>query len=222
MRCLLVSFALAVAPAWFGVRPAVAGEITPVLDAHVSSGVDPDSTVIGQLMGGGMLVFDRFRLAVDGHVSFSGFLRLNDDRGIAARSFAPLNLGVRYGFRNERFHGLYATAGAGFGFLGGSPKERKVEDPAICATAAPRAGETTSPSSCTFRITQQANIRTGLGWGFASGPQTTVGVRLDLVYFAFNIADGEDQIQGAPAPAEIDRPQGTIALMVGLEFMHWR
>jgi hypothetical protein len=192
-----------------------AADTSPVLDAQISTGVDPDATAIGRLHAGGMLVFDDIKLAVDAHLAFSAFLRIDDSKGIQARSFSPLNLGVRYAIRDKMFGGPYIAAGAGFGFLSGKPRERKVSDMETCATA----GDT---DNCTFDIKQQINTRLGLGWGFRAGKKITVGVRLDLTYFMFNVSPGEDQPRDAPIAREIPRPQGTWAVLIGLEFMRWR
>jgi hypothetical protein len=187
---------------------------TPVLDAHVSTGVDPDATVLGRLMAGGLLVFDELKLAVDAHLSFEGFLRIADDQGVSARSFGLLNLGARYAFGNASFHGPFVAAGAGYGLFTGDPRERKVAgDLATCGGVA---------DDCTFKITQNLSARAGVGWGFAPGEKTTVAVRLDVVYWLFALADGEDQPRGAPYPGDVPRPQDTVTVMVGLEFMRWR
>jgi len=194
---------------------AARAEITPVLDAHVSTGVNAGSTVLGRLMAGGMLLFDDVRFAVDAHLSFEGFLRLRENEGVLARSFGLLNLGARYAFQDARFQGPYVAAGAGFGLFAGDPKERKVvDDESVCGTAP------TSPS-CTFGIERNINGRLGFGWGFGSGEHTTVGVRLDVMYWWFSLADNEDQLAGAPNVYEVPRPVDTFTVMLGLEFMRW-
>ncbi|RMH41894.1 MAG: hypothetical protein D6689_09800 [Deltaproteobacteria bacterium] len=203
--------ALAIAAAL--AAPAARADTEWVADAHVSSGLDPDATAIARIHAGGMLLVPSARLAVEGHLSFSGFLRIDDAKGIEARSFSPLNLGVRLGFK-DHFEGPYVALGAGFGFLSGKPRERKVEDPKTCATAA-------DPNNCSFDIKQQFNTRLGLGWGFVTSSHITVGVRLDVTYFMFNVSDGEDQFDGAPNPRDVPRPQDTIAVLVGLEFLRW-
>lgn len=186
-------------------------DVTPVLDAHVAAGAAPDATALGRLLAGGMLVFDELRLAVDGHLSFAGFLRVSDDEGVSARSFG-INLGARHGFGNERFHGPYVALGAGYGLFTGEPKERKISgDMEVCVSA----------EDCTIEITQHLNGRAGVGWGFASGKQTTVGVRLDLMYWAFALADGDEQPGTAPYPGDVPRPHDTFTVMLGLEFMYW-
>jgi hypothetical protein len=201
-------------------RSASAGP-TPVLDAHITSGVDQELTVVGRLLAGGILVFDRIQVGLDAHLSFEGFLRIASDEGVAARSFGLLNLGARYGFRNARFHGPYMAAGGGFGLFSGKPRERKIKgDIETCDSADIPAGEPLD--QCTFAIDKNVNAHVGLGWGFASGKRTTVGVRLDFTYWLFSVADFEDQPQGAPIPRQIPRPQDAWSVMIGLEFMRWR
>jgi hypothetical protein len=197
--------------------PARADSPMWALDAHVQTGADPDATVIARFLAGGMYVLTDAKLAFEGHVSFAGFLRINDDEGISARSISPINLGARYSLGNAKFHGPYVALGAGFGFFGGSPRERRVTgEMELCANA-----RTETPGSCGFNITQELNTRLGFGYGFPSGKKTTVGVRLDVTYFMFNVAAGEDQPSGAPVAADVPKPQGTVALMLGLEFLRW-
>jgi hypothetical protein len=209
-----VSTALAVGLSLWAARPASAGP-SLALDAHISSGVEQDLTVIGRLMAGGMLVFDPARFAIDAHLSFEGFLRVANDKGMSARSFGVGNLGFRYGFRNERFHGPYVAAGGGFGLISGKPRERKLaDDTATCENANP------PDDQCTFEIDKHVNGRLGFGWGFASGKRTTVGVRVDLMYWLFSVA--EEQESGSPPARFVERPQDAWSVMIGLEFMRWR
>ncbi len=189
-----------------GARPADAKPIW-VVDAHLSLGADADSTAIGRLRGGGLLLFDRF--GIDGQLGFSAFLRINDAAGVETRSFGP-SLGVRYAITNAKFEGPYVALGGGFGFLFGAPSERAVQDQDYC----PDSGD------CTFDIKKQLNARAGFGWGFRAGKKITVGVRLDVTYFAFSVVDGEDQ-SNTVNPHNIDRPQDTIAVLIGLEFLRW-
>lgn len=202
---------LAISIVAIGARPADAEPVW-VVDANLSSGVDTDATAIGRLHAGGLLLFGRF--GIDAQVAFSGFLRVQDSKGVEARSFSPLNLGVRYAFSDAKFEGPYVALGGGFGFLSGKPRERKVEDTNICASA-------TNKQECSFDIKQQLNARIGLGWGFRAGKSITVAVRLDLTYFAFNVVDGEDQPAGAPNPRDISRPVDSVAVLIGLEFLRW-
>jgi len=211
LRKTLLTLVLAVSILAIDARPADAKPLW-VVDAHLSSGVDRDATAIGRLHAGGLLLFDK--LGIDAQLAFSGFLRISDAKGLEARSFSPINLGVRYAFSDAKFTGPYMALGAGFGFLSGKPRERKVEDMDICATA-------TNPNECSFDVKQQFNTRLGFGYGFRAGKTITVGVRLDLTYFAFNVVDGEDQPAGAPRPHDISRPVDTIAVLIGLEFLRW-
>ncbi len=195
---------------------------TPVLDAHVQIGASDDTTVVPRLHAGGFYLFDDIRLAIDAHLSFSGFLRVTDGQGISAKAFDPLNVGVRYGIRDAQFTGPYVTFNGGWGFIVGDPRDREVKDAAeLCSTAAP--DEMGNPvDTCSFDVRQHLNARLGFGWGFRSGRKTTVGVKVELAYFAFNVEPGEDQDDGAPNPNFIERPQDAITLMLGLEFMRWR
>lgn len=194
-----------------GARPVDAKPVW-VVDTHLSSGIDSDATAIVRLHAGGLLLFDRF--GIDAQLSFSGFLRINDKKGVEARSFSPINLGVRYAISDDKFEGPYVALGGGFGFLSGKPRERKVSDEDICKTAI-------NKEECSFDIKRQVNARVGFGWGFRAGKAITVGVRLDVTYFAFSVVDGEDQPGGAPNPREISRPVDTIAVLIGLEFLRW-
>ena len=186
----------------------------PVLDASVFAGVDQDVTAIGRAFAGGMWVLGRF--APEAHLGFDGFLRLNGDAGVAARSFTLLDLGVRYAFTSDRFTGPFASVGGSFGLFTGKPHERKISDePEVCMSAPG------SPDDCAFRIDKNAALRFGLGYGFASSDNATVAVRLDVNYWVFSVNDFEDQAPGAPVPRDIPRPQDTVSVMLGLEFMRW-
>lgn len=197
-------------------REAEAGP-TFALDAHITSGVDQDFTSISRLLAGGLMIFDGVNLAVNAHLSFDAFLRIQNEQGISARSFGLANLGLRYGFRNSKFHGPFVDLGGGFGLMSGNPRERLVDDDAETCASAPG-----SPTSCAFSIDKYLNGRLGFGWGFASGKRTTVAVRLDLNYFVYSVEDREDQDPSNPIPRQIPRPQDSITVMIGLEFMRWR
>jgi len=191
----------------------------PAVDAGVISGVDQDTTAVVRLIAGGLWGFGRF--APEAHVGVDGFLRINGAHGISARSFNLIDLGARYGFKSDRFVGPYVTVGGGFGLFTGKPHERKVSgEPETCASADIPAGQ--PDDQCSFRIDKNLNARLGLGWGFASGAKTTVGVRLDIHYWLLSVSDFEDQPAGAPIPSQIPRPQSSISVLVGLEFMRWR
>jgi len=195
-------------------RPAGAGP-SAALDAQLSTGVDPDLTAIGRLHAGGMLVFDNINLGLEAHIAFSRFLQMDTPRGVESQSISPLNIGIRYGIKSPRFIGPYAALGAGYGFLFGEPRERGVDDADTCATASQE------EKTCSYRINRHVDARLGLGWGFSPGKKTTVGVRLDITYFAFSLMNGEDQPLGSPNPNSVPRPQDTWAVMLGLEFMRW-
>ncbi len=209
---VLVAALAACAILHLGTNKAVA---QPAIDAALIAGVDQDTTAIGRLVAGGLYGFGKTRLAAEAHLGFDGFLRINKDQGIAAKSF-NFDVGGRYGIQSDHFVGPYLTAGANFGLFVGKPHERKVEDdPDVCATA-----DTTD--SCNYRINKNFNFRFGFGWGFASSKKTTVGIRLDVQYWLLSVSPFEDQPGGAPIPREIPRPQDSIAVMVGFEFMRWR
>lgn len=211
---LIGSLAAALAVTAAVARPRAA-HAEPVVSAAVVGGVDQDFTGIARLIAGGLWDFGRF--APDFHISLEGFIRLNSDAGVSARSITLGDLGARYAFLNDRFVGPFVTAGASFGIFTGKPHDRKISDaPEVCASAPG------SPADCTFRINRNAAFRGGLGWGFASGPKTTVAVRLDVTYWMFSLNDFEDQPDSAPVPRDVPRPQDSIAVLVGLEFMRWR
>jgi len=59
----------------------------------------------------------------------------------------------------------------------------------------------------------------GFGYGFEANRATTVAIRLDAMYWFFSV-DGE-QDMGQPAAGQVDKPQTAMALLLGLEFLHW-
>jgi hypothetical protein len=185
----------------------------PAIDATLSSGFDQDLTAIGRFLGGGLLGFGR--VGLEAHLAFEGFLRLDEDRGISARSLTLLDVGARYGFSGARFTGPFVVAGAGYGLIGGRPRERKLEnDTATCSGY-----DAGKPGACTFEIDRNISTRLGAGWGFASGERTTVAVRLDFTYWFFSVADTQER--GSPPAGRIDKPQTSASLLLGLEFLHW-
>ncbi len=191
----------------------------PVLDASIISGFDQDLTVIYRLVAGGFWSFGKF--APEAHIGFDGFLPLTSDAGITALSANVLDVGARYGIMSDRMRGAYVSAGAGFGMFFKQPTERKVDgEPEICASATIPEGE--DPDQCAFEIDKNFNFRFGIGWGFASGKNTTVGARLDVGYWLLSVKDYEDQAAGAPVPRLIPRPQDAWSVMIGLEFMRWQ
>jgi len=182
-------------------------------DAIVIAGVDQDTTAIGRLLAGGLYGFGKF--AVEAHVAFEGFLRINTSKGVSGRSLPSLDLGMRYGIKSDKFVGPFVAAGASLGFFTGKPHERKVvNDPDTCATAS-------DPNDCAFNVDRNASLRFGMGWGFKQSDKVTVAIRLDIAYWMFSVSPFENQPMGSPIPREIPRPQDSYSVMIGLEFMRW-
>jgi hypothetical protein len=204
---------------WVHLSGAHLGHAEPAAKASVSSGVDQDLSAIGRLQAG-LMYTAVGNLAVEGHVGFEGFLRLDSSKGIAARSFTLLDLGVRYGIQSPKFIGPYVVGGGGFGIFTGKPHERKVTDAEVCESANIPPDE--PQDECTYRIDKNLSARFGIGWGFKSGKKTTVGVRLDVTYWMFSLNDFDPDIMGAPIPREVPRPQSTWSVMIGIEFLRWR
>ncbi len=191
----------------------------PALDAAVLGGIDRDTTAVIRLIGGGMWVLGRF--APEAHVGVDGFLRIAADKGISARSFNLIDLGARYGIQSERFIGPYVTAGGGFGLFTGKPHERKVVgEPEVCESADIPEGQ--PQDACAYQIDKNLNARLGFGWGFSSGPKTTVGIRLDIHYWLLSLSDYDRNRSGDPVPGMVPRPQQAFSVLIGLEFMRWR
>jgi hypothetical protein len=191
----------------------------PAVDAAVLSGIDKDTTAIGRLLAGGIWSLGKF--APEAHIGFDGFLRINKDKGIAARQFSLINLGARYAFTSDRFVGPYLSIGGGFGIFTGKPHERKVEgDAVVCESA--NIPDSQPQDQCVYRINKSVNGRIGFGYGFQSGKKTTVAARVDFHMWMLSLNDFEDQPNGAPVPNMVDRPVTTWTLTVGLEFMRWQ
>jgi len=179
------------------------------LDGLLIAGIGQDVTALARFMPGGMLGWGRF--AIEGHLSFEGFLRISNDKGVSARSVS-LDLGARYGFTSNRFVGPFISGGAGYGLFGGQPRERKLEgDMETCGDF--------EGGSCAFAIDKNISTRLGFGYGFEANRATTVAIRLDAMYWFFSV-DGE-QDMGQPAAGQVDKPQTAMALLLGLEFLHW-
>ncbi|HEU5055949.1 MAG TPA: hypothetical protein VFU21_05470 [Kofleriaceae bacterium] len=179
------------------------------LDGLLIAGIDQDVTAVARFMPGGMLGWGRF--ALEGHLSFEGFLRISNDKGVSARSVS-LDLGARYGFKSNRFVGPFVSGGGGFGLFGGIPRERKLDgDMATCGAF--------EGGQCAFSIDKNISTRLGLGYGFEASRDTTVAVRLDAMYWFFSVDNEQDM--GAPAAGQVDKPQTALAVLLGLEFLHW-
>jgi hypothetical protein len=174
------------------------------LDVSLTAGSEPDFTGILRMVGGGLLGWGGF--AFEGHLGFAGFLRTGSG-GVAARELTALDLGMRYGFDGNRFVGPWVGAGGSFGFLSGKPRERRlVDDEPTCGGG-----------DCTISIDKDITSRLTFGYGFKSSDKTTVAFRVDLSYMMFSVDDEQ-----ATVPASrVDKPQGFVAALVGLEFMHW-
>lgn len=180
------------------------------LDGMVVAGVDQDTSAVARLMPGVLLQFGRF--ALEGHLSFEAFLRTQGDKGVSGRSVSA-ELGARYGFQSARFTGLFASAGAGYGFFNGKPRERKlVDDMATC-----EGFDAAEEGACAFDVDRNISTRAGLGWGFEASKKTTVALRLDAMMWFFSVDGEQPQV---PAGA-VDKPQRSIAVVLGLEFLHW-
>lgn len=179
------------------------------LDGLLIAGIDQDVTAVARFMPGGLLGWGRF--AFEGHLSFEGFLRISNDKGVSARSVS-LDLGARYGFVSNRFIGPFVSGGAGYGLFGGIPRERKLDgDMETCGSF--------EGGQCAFSIDKNISTRLGLGYGFEASRDTTVAIRLDATYWFFSV-DNEQEM-GAPAAGQVDKPQTALAILLGLEFLHW-
>lgn len=185
----------------------------PAIDALVVGGIDQDMSAVARLVGGGILGWDRF--ALEAHLVFEGFLRVDNTKGVSGRSLA-LDLGARYAFSGRHFRGLFLDAGGSFGLYGGRPRERKLADnPDTCM------GFDTpeNPGTCSFDIDKNITARFGVGYGFAASKTTTVAVRLDGTFWLFSVDDS--QSPGAVPASLVDKPQSSASVLLGLQFMRW-
>jgi hypothetical protein len=179
------------------------------LDLGLMAGTETGLSGLARMVAGGLVNWGRF--GIEGHLGFAGFLRTRDATGIAAREITLLDLGARFAFRDtDRFVGPFVSAGGSFGLITGKPRERRLKDDATSCAG-------TSGNDCGFAIDKDLVGRVGFGWGFASSENTTVGLRADLAYMMFSVDDEQDTV---PA-RQIEKPQGTFAILVGLSFMHW-
>jgi tetratricopeptide (TPR) repeat protein len=187
-------------------------EMQVVLNAGAVFGADQQLSGILRMQGGALLSWEKF--AIEGKVGIDGFLRVDEDQGVSARSLTLLDLGVRYGL-NYRYLGPFFAAGASYGVFGGKPRERKLDDDmATCAGF-----DTGSPGQCAFNIDANIATRVGFGYGFAASKKTTVALRLEAQYWLFSV--DEEQETGSPPAFEVDKPQSAVAVLLGLEFLRW-
>lgn len=186
----------------------------PAFDAMVVSGVDQDISAVARLIAGGFLGWGRF--ALEGHLAFEGFLRVDNTKGVSGRSVG-LDLGTRIGLGSgPNFRGPFLSLGGSFGLYGGKPRERKLAD---AMETCQGFDSPEDPGSCAFDIDKNITGRFGFGYGFAASDKTTVAARLDLTYWMFSV-DGTQGAGSVPA-ARVDKPQGSFSVLLGLEFMRW-
>lgn len=186
----------------------------PAFNAMVVSGVDQDVSAIARLIAGGFLGWGRF--ALEGHLTFEGFLRVDNDKGVSGRSVG-LDLGTRIGLGSEpNFRGPFLSLGGSFGLYSGKPRERKLAD---AMETCQGFDSPEDPGSCAFDIDKNITGRFGFGYGFAASDKTTVAARLDFTYWLFSV-DGQQGAGSVPA-ARVDKPQASYSVLVGLEFMRW-
>ena len=186
----------------------------PAFDAMVVSGVDQDISAVARLIAGGFLGWGRF--ALEAHLAFEGFLRVDNSKGVSGRSVG-LDLGTRFGLTSRpNFQGPFLSLGGSFGLYSGKPRERKLADEMeVCRGF----DSPEDPGSCAFDIDKNITGRFGFGYGFAASEKTTVAARLDFTYWLFSV-DGEQSGGSVPA-ARVEKPQASYTILVGLEFMRW-
>lgn len=177
-----------------------------VLSGSALAGADLQLSGILRMNGGALLSWEKF--AVEGRVGIDGFLRVDQDQGTQATSLTLIDIGARYG-TEYRYIGPFVAAGAGFGIFRGKPRERKLKnDSGSCGGG-----------NCAFNIDKNITGRLAFGYGFRSTDKSTVALRIEAQGWLFSV-DDEQEI-GSPNPADIEKPQSAIALMVGLEFLRW-
>jgi hypothetical protein len=172
-------------------------------------GADENMSVYGRAMGGALTRFGRF--APEVHAGFEVFFRTGD-KGLRAQSVTLLDLGFRYALGDKQFKGPYILAGAGFGFFVGKPREVKLTGDATSCSGF-------NGGNCGFEVDKQVTGRIGVGYGFSSTENTTVGVRLDVSYWGYSVA--ESQPPSSPPAGGIEKPQNAIAVTVGIDFLRW-
>ena len=177
-----------------------------VLIGGILAGVDRQVSGILRFSGGGMLSWEKF--ALEARVGIDGFLRVDQEQGIQARSFTLLDVGARYGL-NYRYVGPFVSGGASFGLFSGSPRERKLLDDA----------DSCGGGDCSFDMDKNIATRLALGYGFKATDKSTVALRIEAQTWIFSV--DEEQSIGNPNPNDISKPQTAVAVMFGLEFMRW-
>ncbi len=177
-----------------------------VLLGGLLAGADQQLSGILRFSGGGMLSWEKF--AIEGRVGIDGFLRVDQDQGIQARSFTLIDLGARYGM-NYRYIGPFVSGGATFGLFSGNPRERKLVDDA----------DTCGGGDCAFDMDKNISGRLAFGYGFKATDKSTVALRLEAQTWFFSV--DENQSIGNPNANDVSKPQTAIAVMLGLEFMRW-
>jgi len=178
-----------------------------VLLGGIIAGADTQLSGILRFSGGGMLSWEKFGL--EAKLGIDGFLRIDQDQGVQARSFTLLDVGARYGL-NYRYIGPFVAGGASFGLFSGAPRERKlVNDQGSCGGG-----------DCAFDINKNIATRLALGYGFKATDKSTVALRVEVQNWFFSVDD--TQSIGNPNPNDIEKPQTALAFMVGLEFMRWK
>jgi tetratricopeptide (TPR) repeat protein len=180
-----------------------------VATGAVLAGVDQQLSGILRMSGGGLLSWEKF--ALEARLGIDGFLKVDPDQGVSARSFTLLDLGARYGL-NYRYVGPFVSGGASFGIFTGKPRERKLKgDNETCAI---------DPNgNCSFNIDKNIAARLAFGYGFRASDKSTVAFRLEVQGWVFSV-DDEQEI-GSPAAFSVEKPQTSIAIMAGLEFLRW-
>lgn len=177
-----------------------------VLTGGVLAGVDQQLSGILRMSGGGLLSWEKF--AFEGRVGLDGFLRVDPEQGVSARSFTLIDLGVRYGV-NYRYVGPFVSTGASFGIFTGKPRERKLSGDK----------ETCGGGDCAFNIDKNISGRLAFGYGFRATDKSTVAFRVEVQGWMFSV-DDEQEI-GSPLAGTVEKPQTSIAVMAGLEFLRW-
>lgn len=209
-------FSLLVAVAFassFGGSPASA-DTKFGLNAQLSAGSESEATAIGRALLGGVVLFEDVRLALSAQFSADAFIQGSGGQGIRGTSLGVINLGARYAFVDPAFVGPYIDAGWGYGLLFGDTVLEFEDDPDVCGS------QISGSPDCSVPINRQMNAKVGFGWGFKPLDEITVGVRLDVVYWIFSLEDSDPNTEG-PIARFVDRPQDTVAIMLGIEVLRF-